>query len=67
MKLPGSQRALCIMDNFSVQCTDGITTLFESYGIDTVYMHANCTGELQPMDISDKNPVKMFLKDEFQN
>ena len=67
MKLPSSQRALCIMDNFSAQCPDGIIALFESYGIDTVYVPANCTGKLQPMDISVNKPVKAFLKDEFQN
>ena len=67
MKLPSHQRALCIMDNFSAQCTDDIIALFESYGIDTVYVPANCTGELQPMDISVNKPVKTFLKDEFQS
>jgi len=55
------------MDNFSAQCTDDIIALFKSYGIDTVYVPANCTGELQPMDISVNKPVKTFLKDEFQN
>ena len=55
------------MDNFSAQCTDDIIALFESYGIDTVYVAANCTGELQPMDISVNKPVKTFLKDEFQS
>ena len=40
------------MDNFSAQCTDGIIALFESNGIGTVYVPANCTGDLQPMDIS---------------
>ena len=67
MKLPSCQQALCIMDNFSAQCTDDIIALFESHGIDTVYVLANCTGELQPMDISVNKPVKTYLKDEFQN
>jgi len=64
MKLPSCQRALCIMDNFSAQCTDA---LFESHGIDTVYVPANCTGELQPMNISVNKPVKTYLREEFQN
>ena len=55
------------MDNFSAQCTNDIIALFKSYGIDTVYVPANCTGELQPMDSSVNKPVKTFLKDEFQN
>lgn len=54
------------MDNFSTQCTDGIIALFESYGIDTVYVPANCTGKLHLMDISVNKPVKTFLKDEFK-
>jgi len=54
------------MDNFSAQCTDGIIALFESNGIDTVYVPANCTGALQPMDISMNKPVKTFLKNEIQ-
>ena len=53
------------MNNFSAQCTDGIIALFESNGIDTVQVPANCTGELQPMDISMNKPLKTFLKDEF--
>jgi len=32
-----------------------------------VYVPANCTSELQPMDISVNKPVKILLKDEFQN
>ena len=66
MKLPSSQRALCIMDNFSAQCTDGIIGPLESNGIDTVYFPAKCTGKLQPMDNSVNKPVKIFLKDKFQ-
>ena len=60
MKLHGHQRALCIMDNFSAQCTDDIIGLFESYGIDTVYVPKNCTGKLQPMDIRVNKPVMTF-------
>ena len=66
-KLPSSQRTLCLMDNFSAQCTDGIVALFESDRIGTVYVPANCTGKLQSMDISVNKSVKTFLKDDFQN
>ena len=67
MKLPSEQRALCILDNFTAQCTSDVNDLFECHGIDTVHVPANCTGELQPMNISINQPVKEFLKDEFHN
>lgn len=67
MKLSSDQRALCIINNFTAQCTTDVNDLFEYYGIDTVHVPANCTGELQPMDISINKPVKTFLKDEFHN
>jgi len=67
MKLPSSQRALCIWIISLHSALMALLHFFESYGIDTVYVPANCTGELQPMDISVNKPVKTFLKDEFQN
>ena len=68
LKLPSDhQRALCITDNVTAQCTTDVNELFESHEIDTVHIPANCTGELQPMDISINKPVKMFLNDEFHN
>ena len=66
MKLPSEQRALCILDNFTAQCTSDVNDIFESHGI-TVHVPANCTSELQPIDISVNKPAKEFLKDEFHN
>ena len=34
--------------------------------IDCVFVPANCTGELQPMDLSVNKSVKDFLKVQFQ-
>ena len=67
MKLPSDQRALCIIDNFTAQCTTDVNNLFESHGIDTVQIPPNCTSELQQMNISINKPVKKFLNDEFYN
>lgn len=39
-------------DNFKAQCTDRVLQLLEDNNIDTVFVPANCTGELQPMDLS---------------
>ena len=65
LKLDPEQRALCIIDNFSAQCTDDVLEMLERHKIDTVLVPPNCTGELQPMDLSINKPVKDILKKEF--
>ena len=59
--LPSSQRALCIMDGFQAQCTSKIVKLLDHHAIDVVYVPANCTGELQPLDLSIDKPIKNFI------
>ena len=39
--------------------------MLERHKIDTILVLPNCTGELQPMDISINKPVKDILKKEF--
>ena len=46
LKLHSEQRALCIIDNFSAQCTNDVLELLERHNIDTVLVPPNCTGEL---------------------
>ena len=65
LKLPSDQRALCIIDNFSAQCTDDVLRLLETHNIDTVFVPPNCTGTLQPMDLSINKPVKDLLRNKF--
>ena len=65
LKLHSEQRALCIIDNFSAQCTDEVLELLERHKIDTVFVPPNCTCVLQPMDLSINKPVKDILKNEF--
>ena len=65
LKLDPGQRSLCIIDNFSAQCTDDVLKLLEFHKIDTVFVPPNCTGELQPMDLSINKPVKDMLRKEF--
>ena len=65
LKLHSEQRALCIIDNFSAQCTDDVLKLLENHNIDTVFVPPNCTGELQPIDICINKPVKDIMKNEF--
>ena len=66
LKLSSSQRALCIMDGFRAQCTSDVIQLLDHHAIDIVYVPANCTGELQPLDLSVNKPVKDFIKQKFQ-
>ena len=65
LKLHSEQTAVCIIDNFSAQCTDDVLELLERHKIDIALVSPNCTGELQPMDISINKPVKDILKKEF--
>ena len=66
MKLPSSQRALCIIDGFKAHCTSDVIKLLDHHGIDIVYVPANCTGELQPLDLSVNKSVKDIIKQRFQ-
>jgi len=66
LKLPNSQRSLCIIDGFRAQCTSDVVKLLDHHGIDIVYVPANCTGKLQPLDLSVNKSVKDFIKQKFQ-
>ena len=60
--LPNEQRALCIFNNFKAQLTDDVLKMLEDNNVDVVYVPANCTDCLQPLDLSVNKPVKYFLK-----
>ena len=64
--LPESRRALCIFDNFSGQVTDNVLQLLDSNHIDTVFVPANCTDQLQPLDLSVNKSVKDILREKFE-
>ena len=64
--LPNEQRALCIFDNFKAQLTDDVLKMLEDNNVDVVYVPANCTDCLQPVDLSVNKPVKNFLKGKFE-
>ena len=40
--------------------------LLDHHGIDIVYVPANCTRELQPLDLSVNKSIKDFIKQRFQ-
>ena len=64
--LSNQQRALCIFDNFSAQCTSKILQLLDDNYIDVVFVPPNCTDQLQPLDLSFNKPVKDFMRGKFQ-
>jgi len=43
-----------------------VVKLLDHHSIDVVYVPANCTRELQPLDLSVNKPVKDFIKQKFQ-
>jgi len=59
-------RALCIIDGFKAQCTREVVKLLDHHGMDIMYVPANCTGELQPLDLSVNKLVKGFIRQKFQ-
>ena len=66
LKLSSDHRALVIYDKFKGQCTPAILQLLDENNIDTVYVPANCTDRLQPLDISVNKSAKDFMRDQFQ-
>ena len=66
VNLSNFQRALCIIDGFRTQCTSDVVKLLDHHGIDIVYVPANCTRELQPLDLSVNKSIKDFIKQRFQ-
>ena len=58
--LPANQHALCIFDNFKAQLTAEVLHLLKSNQVETVFIPANCTDQLQPLDFSVNKPAKVF-------
>jgi len=65
MQLDDDHPALAVFDHFKGQMTDRVTKELEENNIHSVLIPANCTGYLQPMDISVNKVVKSFLRAEF--
>jgi len=57
---------LLFFDNFNAQCTEAILKYLDSNNINVVLIPPNCTGRLQPLDLSVNKSAKEFLRNEFQ-
>ena len=66
LKLQRDQPALVIYDEFKGQLTDAVHSLLDSNHIYVVKVPPNCTGRLQPMDLSANKSAKDFLRKQFQ-
>ena len=63
--LPASQKALLILDVFRAHRTEDVLDELRSSGFVLEFVPANCTGELQPLDVSTNQPYKAQLKNAF--
>jgi len=66
LKLGDDQPALVIYDEFKGQLTDAVHSLLDSNRIYVVRVPPNCTGRLQPMDLTVNKSAKDFLRKQFQ-
>jgi len=66
LKLPHSQPALALLDNFRGQLTGQFLDLLVANNIIIVDVPPNCTGLLQPLDLSVNKAIKDSLKSKFQ-
>ena len=60
-----NQVALVIFDVFRVQITDDVLKLFKQNHIDTIFVPANMTGILQPLDLIVYGFAKKFCRKKF--
>ena len=63
LALPVSQRGLVILDVYAAHRTPDVLEEFQRNGFEVVFVPANCTSELQPLDLSlnAKRHVKTAL------
>ena len=63
--LADSQRGLIVLDIYAAHRTPDVLAEFDKAGFELVFVPANCTGELQPLDLSVNGPLKEKSKEAF--
>ena len=63
--LPEDHPALVILDIFAAHRTEDVKQLYAEHNILLEFIPANCTGELQPLDVSSNGDLKGYLKNLF--
>jgi len=66
LDLSPTHRVLLIFDNFKGQCTEVLLKLLDAENINVILIPANCTNQLQPLDLSVNKAAKEFLHNQFQ-
>ena len=66
LNLSANQPALVLFDVFKGQCQEEIFQILEDNNIYYVIIPANCTDQLQPLDLSVNKPAKDSMKPKFQ-
>ena len=66
LKLAPDHPALAIFDVFKGQRKETISRILAKENIQVLNVPANCTGRLQPMDLSVNKSVKDFMRKKFQ-
>ena len=56
-----------IYDTFLGQCTEAILHKLDANNVHVVIVPANCTGRLQPLDISVNKAAKEFVSKKFNS
>ena len=67
LNLDADHPALVIFDGFCAQCTSAILTLLEDKKVLVAIVPANCTDQLQPLDVSVNTAVKDHFRKQFQD
>ena len=67
LKLAPDYPALVIFDDFNGQCTEDFFRLLEGNHFDVILVPANCTDQLQPLDLSVNKPAKNFMCSRFED
>ena len=63
--LPEDSKTLLLWDVFRAHRTEPVLEKLKTENIEVVFIPANCTSELQPLDLSVNKPLKYHLKTKF--
>lgn len=63
--LPASQKALLVLDVYKAHRTPDVLHVLKENGLELVYIPANCTSELQPLDVLVNSFFKAEIKGQF--